>query len=289
MIPLVSICIPTFNGEAFIEEAMNSAIEQSYNNLEIIVSDDASTDKTLKIIETFLSKTSIPIYIYRHNRNGIGSNWNYCVTKAKGDYIKFLFQDDILKSNAIEIMMNMALKKTKVGLIYCKRSFLIEGKREIFSDFIAYYGNLQRYWDSFIPKEGIMSGRVYLKDKQLLNTPKNKIGEPTCVLLKRECFDKIGYFNEVLKQTLDYEYWYRVMTQYDIGFVDKTLVKFRLHTNQASIINKKKEGKEGSQLYKSYYDNLLWYLHSKNILKLLKLYHPVFKTLLKIKRKIQFN
>ena len=288
-VPLVSICIPTFNGEKFIAEAMDSAITQTYPNLEIIVSDDASQDATLVIVESFKSKTSIPITIYHHKPKGIGANWNYCVTKTSGDYIKFLFQDDVLKSNTIETMMDMALKKPKVGLVYCKRSFLIEGTPEKFSDFISYYGSLHKYWDSFLPTNGVISGRVYLKDKQLLNTPKNKIGEPTCVLLKKECFEKIGYFNEVLKQTLDYEYWYRVMSHYNIGFIDSTLVKFRLHQNQASMLNKKKEVKEGQLLYKSYYDKLLWYLHPKSQLKLLKLYHPVFKTLLKIKQKFQFN
>ena len=109
--PLVSICIPTCNGFQFIGEALLSAVNQSYPNLEIIVSDDHSRDDTLKIINEFESKTAIPFHIYNHKPDGIGSNWNYCAQKANGEYIKFLFQDDTLEPDCIEKMMQVALKK----------------------------------------------------------------------------------------------------------------------------------------------------------------------------------
>jgi hypothetical protein len=135
----------------------------------------------------------------------------------------------------------------------------------------------------------VESGKIYLKDKQLLNSPKNKIGEPTNVLLKRACFYKVGWFNEDLKQALDIDYWCRVMTHYDVGFIDAALVKFRLHEKQTSYINKSKTIRDDVLLYKQYYIHLFWQLHLKNQLKLLKLYHPVFKTLVKIKQLFYAN
>ena len=80
--PLVSICIPTFNGEAYLEECLHSAINQTYKNIEIIVSDDASKDRTLQIINEITSKTDIPIFIFKHQPNGIGANWNNCIKNA---------------------------------------------------------------------------------------------------------------------------------------------------------------------------------------------------------------
>src|SRR5690606_24488463 len=88
--PLVSICIPTYNGAAYIAEALESAIHQTYPHLEIVVSDDASTDATLAIVERFKSKTHIPVSVYHHVPKGIGANWNHCVKQANGAYIKFL-------------------------------------------------------------------------------------------------------------------------------------------------------------------------------------------------------
>ncbi|RED48371.1 glycosyltransferase family 2 protein [Seonamhaeicola aphaedonensis] len=283
--PLVSICIPTYNGETYIAKALESAIAQTYTNLEIVVSDDASTDNTLQIVATFKEKTAIPIKVYQHTPAGIGANWNHCVKQAQGNYIKFLFQDDVLEPHCIEIMMDLALKNPKVGLVYCKRSFLYNHLTSKIQEFVAYYGNLHTYWQDIKVEQGVLHGKSYLKDRQFLNSPKNKIGEPTAVLLKRACFDKVGYFNKALKQTLDCEFWYRVMKYYDMGFVNEALVKFRLHDAQASAINKQRPIPDKALLYKQYYKHLFWYLHPKNQLKLLKLYHPVFKGLVSLKQK----
>ena len=282
--PLVSICIPTYNGAVYLAEAMESAITQSYPNLEIIVSDDASKDTTLAIVDRFKDNTTIPIFIYKHVPNGIGSNWNYSVSKANGSYVKFLFQDDVLAPDCITRMVAMAESQPNVGLVYSKRDFLYTELTPKLRDFISYYGPLHTYWADFEVREGVLSGRTYLKVRQFLNSPKNKIGEPTNVLLKRSCFDTIGYFSEVLEQALDSDYWYRVMTRYDVGFIDADLVTFRLHDAQASHINKQRVIPDKALVYKRYYDYLYAYLHPKNKLKLLKLYHPVFKTLVAIKR-----
>ena len=284
--PLVSICIPTYNGATYIEEAIQSAINQTYSNLEIVISDDASKDNTLTIIERFKSKTKIPISITFHDPKGIGANWNNCIRHSNGAYIKFLFQDDVLLPHCIETMITMAIKYPNAGLIYSKRTFIYENLTSEIEKFKAYYGPIHTHWDNIEVEQGVLPGSVYLKDKAFLNSPKNKIGEPTNVLLKMECFETIGFFNETLQQILDSEYWYRVMCKYDIAFIDEALVKFRLHANQASNINKNREIPDGQLMYKAYYDNLFWYLHPKSQFKLLKLYHPIFKTLTKIKRSL---
>jgi len=284
--PLVSICIPTFNGEKYIAQAMDSAISQCYSNLEIIVSDDASKDETLNTVNSYKTKTNIPIYIHNHLPNGIGANWNNCVKQAKGDYIKFLFQDDVLEKDCISKMIKITEANPNVGLVYCKRELLFEELTPKLKNFIDYYGNLHTYWNNLKIKQGVISGKVYLKDNQLLNSPKNKIGEPVAVLLKTECFKKTGFFSEKLQQALDSDFWYRVMRFYDVAFIDEVLVKFRLHDAQASSTNKNREIPDKNLVYKNYYKDLFWYLHPKNKLKLLKLYHPFFKVLVKLKQRI---
>lgn len=283
-LPLVSICIPTYNGAQFIEEALDSAMQQTYANLEIIVSDDASKDDTLAIVQSYKTKTLIPIYIHSHKPKGIGANWNHTVRRSNGVYIKFLFQDDVLLPHCVEDMMRLMVSNPKVGLVYSKRELIYESLTPKIEAFIAYYGDLHSYWDRIDVKPGVLAGSTYLKDRQLLNSPKNKIGEPTNVLLNRDCFKTIGYFNEELQQSLDSDYWYRVMTKYDIGFINENLSKFRLHDKQASNVNKKRDIPDKELIYRRYYNHLYTYLHPKNKLKLLKLYHPLFKTLLHLKR-----
>ncbi|WP_186525790.1 glycosyltransferase family 2 protein [Seonamhaeicola sediminis] len=281
--PLVSICVPTFNGETYIAKALQSAINQTYPNLEIVVSDDASNDNTLSIVNSYKEKTTIPFYVYHHTPSGIGANWNHCVKQAQGDYIKFLFQDDVLEPHCIETMMELALQDAKIGLVYSKRRFLYDTLTPKIKAFIDFYDKLHTYWQHVRVQQGVLNGKAYLKDRQFLNSPKNKIGEPVAVLIKRECFKNLGFFNESLQQTLDYEFWYRVMKHYHVGFVDVSLVGFRLHDEQASVINKKKAINEQHILFASYYKHLFWYLHPQNQLKLLKLYHPMFKGLVRIR------
>lgn len=284
-LPLVSICIPTYNGELYIADCISSAINQTYKNLEIIISDDNSTDKVLEIIETYRTKTSIPIQIYKHVPSGIGANWNNCVKKANGDFIKFLFQDDILKPNCITKMVELIATDSQLALVYARRDFIYEFKTEKVNNFIEVYGDLHMYWKDFKVIEGVLPGEIYLKDKAFLNSPKNKIGEPSGVLINRECFNRVGYFNETMKQALDCEFWYRLMPYYKIGFIDDCLSSFRLHERQASKINKSQNIDETSLLYYMYYKRLFRYLHNKNKWKLVKRFNPMVSFLVSIKHK----
>ena len=263
--PLVSICIPTYNGQKFIAEAMDAAIKQTYRPLEIVVSEDASKDATLEIIKSFQNKTDIPIHIFTHKPSGIGANWNNCIVNSNGEYIKFLFQDDTIESNCIEKMVKYAVKSNNIGLVYSKRNFIYKENDKKNIEWVKLYENLHLSWH----KNNIVDGKInkgvdLLKDDSLLSFPENKIGEPTAVLLKKEVFDTVGYFSEVLKQTLDIEFWYRLMKHYDIIFIDAKLVSFRLHDSQATAINSKNYLNEHNQLRNSLYNSLFWYLSFKN-------------------------
>lgn len=292
--PLVSICIPTYNGQKFIAEAMDAAIKQTYRPLEIVVSDDASKDATLEIIKSFQNKTDIPIHIFTHKPSGIGANWNHSIKKSNGEYIKFLFQDDTMESNCIEKMVKYAVKSNNIGLVYSKRNFIYNENDKKNIEWIKLFGNLHLSWH----KNNIVDGKInkgvdLLKDDSLLSFPENKIGEPTAVLLKKEVFEKVGYFSENLRQTLDIEFWYRLMKHYDIIFIDTKLVSFRLHEMQTTSVNKNEKLNEEDLFLKSMYDNLFWKLSLSTKIKLFFKFHligripkKVFNLAKRIKRKL---
>lgn len=286
MKPLVSICIPTYNGAGYLKEAMASALGQDYPNLEIVVSDDGSQDATVAIVESFQEKTSIPIRIYHHTPSGIGANWNYCVQQAEGEFIKFLFQDDVLYPTCITELVALATEAPYPKLVYCRRDLWSARHTKEAEAFKRLYGSLHTQWDQLTLETGVLPGKVYLKDSKLMTSPMNKIGEPTCVLLHKNIFDQVGYFNESLKQTLDCEFWYRAMKSCSVGFVDKPLVAFRLHPEQASSKNKTQAISDTALLHALYYRHLFWYLHPQSQWKLLKLQHPFFKWLVALKRKL---
>ncbi|HPM34977.1 MAG TPA: glycosyltransferase [Spirochaetota bacterium] len=278
-IPLVSICIPTYNGNEFIAEALKSALAQTYKNTEIIISDDRSSDGTLAAVKKILKNTDIPYKIIEHSPSGIGANWNNCVINSNGEYIKFLFQDDTLEPECIEKMVKLAEMDKNIGLVFSKRNFIYKNRTEDFDNWIDEYSNLHIHWNNL--KE-VNSGKNMLRNcPNLLNEPKNKVSEPPAVLLRKKVFFKTGYFNENLKQALDYEFWYRVFKHYKIGFIDECLINFRLHQKQTTQKNKG-DNSDFAVYTKLLYENLFWQLHPKIKKNLLVNYNPLFKRLNKI-------
>lgn len=278
---LVSICIPTYNGEQFIAEALDSAINQTYANLEIVVSDDASKDETLAIVDSYIDKTLIPINIYKHKSNGIGANWNHCIQKANGVYIKFLFQDDILLPDCIEQMVNVLENEPNIPIVASKRSFIVENSfiNDSSSNWIETYSDLQKKL-----KLNYKNGICYLdmslfRHPEFFKSPLNKIGEPSVVMFRKEIVRDIGYFREDLKQVLDYEYFYRVLKTKKIALVDDILVCFRLHDKQATVVNKNDDvfEKDIEVFHSIIYKKHLKYLDSYHKKVFLRKYNPFVK------------
>lgn len=256
--PLVSICIPTYNGEKFISEALYSAVNQTYPNIEIIISDDQSQDSTLKFVRDIGDHLDVKFSIFHHTPNGIGSNWNNCLKHANGEFIKFLFQDDILNPNCIEEMVNLAGEDDDIGLVFAQREIIGDSKSMKYA-----INDIQEDFES------IFEGSEIIRRADFFDNPKNKIGEPPSVLLKYEAIEKIGLFDERLKQSLDYEYWYRICNDYKIGFIKKPLTQFRMHECQASNVNTKTIVIDKFLLPLIFVKKYFWKSHPKAKLKML--------------------
>lgn len=290
--PLVSICIPTYNGSKFIAEAMESAINQTYSNLEIIVSDDTSNDDTIKIIEAFKQKTNIPIFIHQHQPNGIGANWNHCIKKANGKYIKFLFQDDVLMPTCVNEMVNVLENDASIGLVASMRTFIVEASyiNEETEKWIKAYGNLQEALQLPLKNGMRILDKNLFKSDLFLKSPLNKVGEPPTTMFRKDLIKNIGYYREDLKQILDYEFYYRLLKKYKIAILEKELVKFRLHQQQATNLNRGNDGLDYVKYDKLIYKEYFWYLNKKKQKEFLKRYHPIVKkydAVLKLLRKIK--
>ncbi|GAB2778855.1 glycosyltransferase family 2 protein [Salinimicrobium soli] len=230
---LVSICIPVFNGEKFLQEALDSIEVQTYPYIEVIISDDGSGDSSLAICKKYQKESNFPVYIYKHKSAGIGANWNHCISKSNGEYIKFLFQDDLLLPGCIEEMLEVFEEHDEIRLVGCKRKILSDGSISWQEKWKERYGDLQKGLRGSEEKEIILNSSI-LKDRNFFKDPYNRIGEPTAVLFEKQLIDEIGNFREDLKIVLDIEFYYRVLTRSRILIVNKELVGFRLHEKQAS-------------------------------------------------------
>jgi len=235
--PLVSICIPTYNGEAFIAAALESAFAQTYSPIEVIVSDDSSKDETVAIAKSFQSKTSVDFRIILHRNYGLAQNWNFCISQAKGKYIKFLFQDDLMEPDCIEKMVAVAQQDPEIGMVFSPRGIVIGEEAKLNPLFLAAsksINDLHKNWSNLKP---IQPGIELLSDPHWMQNPINKIGEPSTVMIAADVFRNIGLFDGELSQYLDLDMWFRIMGNYKIGFVDQRLSSLRIHAGQQTWKN----------------------------------------------------
>jgi FkbM family methyltransferase len=230
--PFVSVCIPTYNGEEYIKACIDSVLAQTYTNLEILISDDGSTDTTLEIVNGYKADQK-HIRIVQNLQKGMVANWNNCIKEANGEWIKFLFQDDILKADCIERMLTACVKYNSEVAI-CRREFIIHEDipEKIKADFRVH----------LIKPEHIFEGEGLVSKEELIVSMtrhflKNILGEPTCYFFKKEMVEKCGVFNSELRQLVDYEFITRLAMVNGFVFLPEPLAMFRIHNKSESNAN----------------------------------------------------
>lgn len=200
--PVISVIIPTYNHEKYISEAIQSALDQTYKDLEIIVVDDGSTDKTRELVKT---KWPMVKYIYQNNQ-GISAARNKGIRESTGDHVAFLDADDFWYKDKLALQVKQIEQNDKIGLITCGRKVIGETGEE---EYIPEINNLER---TDILKKLAIS---------------NIIGGGSTVLVRRSCFDKVGYFDEELKVSEDCEMWFRICKEYEYRSITAPLVGYR--------------------------------------------------------------
>jgi len=218
--PLVSVCILTFNSEAFIAEAIESAMKQTLQDIEIIIVDNCSTDSTLEICNQ-LKNQDTRISIHKNKIPlGISGGLNSCLELAKGKYVKFLMHDDLLEPTCLERMVAVFEQFPTAILVGCSEQLITaEGK---------FIQALTPYTQS-----GLVSGRKVAKE--ILYKMSNIIGTPTSVLMKRESYGE--GFKRSLFLFEDTEMYLRVLLTGDYYFINEPLSKLRVHAKTGSSIN----------------------------------------------------
>lgn len=212
--PLASILIPTFNRAKYVGYAIESALAQTYQNIEIIIHDDASTDSTLDAIAQYKKDKRVRI-IHTSVNHGMLGGWNFIQKKARGEYIKFLASDDLLEPTCVEELVRAAIAHPKAAVITCQRTF-IDARGKILDT------------KQFANKKMIAHGRDHAH--WILTTVReNRIGEPTAVLYPIRIAKKAGDYDPTFSQLADFEYWIRLLEFGDIVHINKPLCSFRVH------------------------------------------------------------
>lgn len=227
--PKVSICIPTYNGANYLEACLDSVLCQTYNNIEILVVDDGSKDKTLEILDRYAA-TDQRIQLFHNEQNlGLVGNWNRCIELANGEWIKFVFQDDLIAPECIEKMLTAA--NLDSSLVFCRRDFIFE--KATSQDTKNAYLSGAALVEKLFPNSGSITARQFC-EIVLNNMERNIIGEPSVVMLNKRVFNDFGYFNPHLIVSCDTEYWIRVGIHTGVTSIADNLASFRVHGDSVS-------------------------------------------------------
>lgn len=214
--PKVSIIIPVYNGANYLREAINSALEQTYQNIEIIVVNDGSNDNGMT--ETIaLSYSNDKVRYFSKPNGGVASALNLGIQKMTGEYFSWLSHDDAYYPTKIERQIRFL-------------SVLSDKTTVLFTDFTLYFEETKRKQHIKIPERN--SNPVV---NILLLLFASSINGCT-LLINKSVIDRIGYFNTKLRTTQDYDYWFRMVdTGITFTHVKECLVGSRQHSEQDTL------------------------------------------------------
>ena len=195
--PKVSIVIPTYNRAWLLRKAISSVLNQTYQDFEIIVVDDASSDNTIDVISALNSKR-IKYIRHEYNKGEAGAR-NTGLLNTNGQYIAFLDDDDGWLPKKLELQVKkIETSPQKTGLIYTNiiRCYYKENKLIKKHQYTAFY-----------------KGETYH-----ILMRRNIIPTPSCVLIRRKCMENIGLFDSAIAYGLDYDYWIRISKLFDFEY-----------------------------------------------------------------------
>lgn len=210
--PLVSVCIPAYNNADTITETMECVLRQTYRHIELIVSDDHSSDDTAAIAEKIAAKDS-RVRIYHNEENlGMAGNWNRCLALCRGEYIRLLCADDLIHRCLIEREVALMEKNPEALMISTDTKFInMDGSSA------GYY---RRYF-----KKGLTEGREAARFSVFT---RDYLGAPLANLFRRSAYQQCGGFDPSFSYIIDYDFFMTIACRGKIYLWHQPYNYFRL-------------------------------------------------------------
>jgi glycosyltransferase involved in cell wall biosynthesis len=210
---LVSVIVPAYNAQAFIGGTIQSVINQTYPDWEMLIVDDGSTDETAEVVKTYLSDSRIK-YIYQANQERSAAR-NHGIRRAAGKYIAFLDADDLWLPDKLRRQVDCLDNHPEVGLCFTGRKFINSKGIPIHTRKITVPFDKDQFTE-------------LLKCNFIANS---------AVMAARTVFDQVGLFDESLPAfgSEDWDMWLRITRYYPFHFVDQPLLLYRVHEKNTSL------------------------------------------------------
>jgi glycosyltransferase involved in cell wall biosynthesis len=252
--PKVSVIIPSYNHEKYIAEAIQSILNQTYQDFEIIITDDGSKDNTVKIIKSF-TDSRIKLFCFSQNQ-GAAAAANQCIAESKGEFIALLNSDDAWVPEKLERQVNFLGTNLEIGAVFSYAQFIDENSNKITNPLKIKYIDF------------IMENRTRFEWLNYFFYHGNCLCHPS-ILIRKECYNTIGVYDRRLAQLPDFDFWIRLCQKYEIYVMPQKLVNFRIRDHEANVSGYKPESYtrmdvELPQVYKNYLNDIF----SEDILKI---------------------
>ena len=225
--PTISVCIPTYNGAAFLADTLASVAGQTYTDFELLIVDDGSTDDTVAIAERYAANEPRARVIRNVERAGSSAaNANRSATHARGEWIKFLFQDDLMAPTCLARMLEAG---ERGPLVIAWHDYLFAPTvDEPVRQFYETLPTLRQLLPGpFATPENVCAAVLH-------QLGINFIGPTSTSLVRRDCFARYGGFTPEISMFPDLELWMRVGGNEGISIACEPLVRFRVHDESIS-------------------------------------------------------
>lgn len=231
--PLVSVIMNCYNSDKYLREAIDSVLEQTYQNWEIIFWDNQSTDRSAEIVKSYDDERIK--YFYAHEHTLLGEARNLALSKVNGEYIAFLDCDDIWIKNKLILQVNLMKSNDKVGLCHCNYKML----------------NTKTNISSIAHKRLLESGNV--ANNITINYNNWMLGM-SCIMISKQVLDDFreDLFDSNLKLVEEYEFFCRVLKKYELAYCPNILTIFKWHGHNNSIQFKNNWSSEYMYMSKKY-------------------------------------
>jgi len=206
----VSIIAPVYNSAEFIEDSIQTVLNQTYPNIEYIIMDGGSTDETVEIAQKYADKYSDKLIIISEPDNGQSDAINKGWKRATGDYLTWLNADDLYEPNTVETAVNFFNANPETKWVYGKAIFTYEDGT------LGHFRHPTFEWDY----EKLLTFGCY-------------IAQPT-TFLHRDIIDEFGYITEEMHFGMDYEYWLRIGKKFQPVFVPEINVQVKIFQDTKS-------------------------------------------------------
>ena len=220
---LVSIVLPVYNGEKYLAQSIESVLDQTYKNLELIIVNDCSTDSSEEIILKYKSQDERIVYIKNEINSKLPKSLNNGFAIANGEYFTWTSDDNMYHQNAIETMVEFMEQHADVGLVYCDYNIINSG------------GEIQKTITVGNPEEHIY---------------KNVVG--ACFIYRRLVTDKVGEYDTSFFLVEDYEYWLRINLNFRISPLNKCLYDYRWHEDSLTLTKSNEINQAVARLHWTY-------------------------------------